>query len=34
MLEFMRRGPPAARVSELESERSDAERRYERFEQR
>jgi acylphosphatase len=34
MLEFMRRGPPAARVTELESERSYAERRYDRFEQR
>ncbi len=34
MLEFMRRGPPAARVTDLESERSYAERRYDRFEQR
>lgn len=34
MLEFMRKGPPAARVTELESERSYADRRYDRFEQR
>ncbi|RKP53355.1 acylphosphatase [Pararobbsia silviterrae] len=34
MLEFMRKGPPAARVTELESERSYAERKYDRFEQR
>jgi acylphosphatase len=34
MFEFMRKGPVGARVTELESERSDAERRYDRFEQR
>ncbi|CAM2151296.1 Acylphosphatase [Pararobbsia alpina] len=34
MLEFMRKGPPGARVTELDSERSYSERKYDRFEQR
>ncbi|AKQ57883.1 MULTISPECIES: acylphosphatase [Bordetella] len=33
MLEWMRRGPPAAVVTELESRRDDTERRYKHFAQ-
>ena len=33
MLEWMRHGPPAARVSELSTDVEHAERRYQRFEQ-